>query len=67
LGSGLGGIGAGLTGGLKNTATAPFAGSSNQNNVKGVSTPGIANAQQEEAEKKKKAGPRKIEIRGEKA
>jgi hypothetical protein len=67
LGSGLGGIGAGLAGGLKNTATAPFAGSSNQKDVKGISTPEIANAQQEKAEEKKKAGPRKIEIRGEKA
>jgi hypothetical protein len=56
-------VGIGLAGGLKDVATAPF---SNQNDTKAASAPEIAKIQEEAAEKKK-TGPRKIEIRGEKA
>ncbi|KAE9963228.1 hypothetical protein BLS_009503 [Venturia inaequalis] len=61
VGSGLGGIGTGLAGGLKNTATAPFAGNGKQ---KAAAAPETQKSQ--ESEDKKKAGPRKIEIRNEK-
>ncbi|QDS74285.1 hypothetical protein FKW77_003557 [Venturia effusa] len=61
VGSGLGGIGTGLAGGLKDTATAPFSGNDKQ---KPAGTPEMAKAQ--ENQDTKKAGPRKIEIRSEK-
>ena len=58
-------MGVGLAGGLKDVATAPFGGNSNQ---KTVTAPEIAKIQEEAAaENKKKAGPRKLEIRSEKA
>lgn len=58
MGSGLGGIGTGLAGGLKGTAMAPFdAGKS------GSSSEGVKIQDEAVAEEKKKAGPRKIEIR----
>ncbi|TID21287.1 hypothetical protein E2P81_ATG04573 [Venturia nashicola] len=61
LGSGLGGIGTGLAGGLTKTATAPFAGQGNEKAAAIAET-----SKPQGGEDKKKAGPRKIEIRSEK-
>lgn len=62
MGSGLGGAGIGLAGGLKDVATAPFTGTSNPKATNTADTPNIAKAHEEVAEEKK-AGPRKIELR----